>query len=508
DLGYRYSRDDWGIHSHTLSIEWVQPIGHGWTVTPGLRYYTQSAADFYTPYLITHQGLFSNVQDLVHGQIYVNADSPNTSPRYYEDLSIAPPIDTVPSSWNYGGPITGPNGGAYVDAATGGVVASQALADILRPDTALYDQSKLPAHYSSDARLAGFGSVSARLLLERAITPNVQLEIAYEHFRRSAALRLGGGSDSGYADYSAYMFNVALRAKFGGAGDGGGSSSADSACGAAQCYVTPTAMSMDMHMLDFSYALTDQLSLMVMPRWVDMRMTMRPLDGAPPGDGMGPIGSAIMHAAHPHTTGGIGDTDVQLLMSLDSSSDTSLVVGVGLGVPTGSAGLRMRDVMQNNMGYLDYGMQTGSGTWDLLGGVTYTARRGWIQWGAQLSGTARIQQRNVYGYALGDVLQGTAWGSFELGGGLSASLRALHTRQGRVRGGFEGTFIQIGPSDYTANYGGRTWEAGLGLSMPLPGARSSHDRLAVEWIAPLNDQVNGYQVSRQGSLACTLSMAF
>ena len=44
---YRYYRDSFGIDAHTLSVEYVQPLPHDWTVTPMLRLYSQSAADFY-----------------------------------------------------------------------------------------------------------------------------------------------------------------------------------------------------------------------------------------------------------------------------------------------------------------------------------------------------------------------------------------------------------------------------------------------------------------------------
>jgi hypothetical protein len=44
---YRYYSDSFGIHAHTLSGEWVQPLNARWTVTPALRLYSQSAAKFY-----------------------------------------------------------------------------------------------------------------------------------------------------------------------------------------------------------------------------------------------------------------------------------------------------------------------------------------------------------------------------------------------------------------------------------------------------------------------------
>jgi hypothetical protein len=46
-LSYRFFRDSFGIKAHTLGLEYVQPLGAGWTLTPALRVYTQSAADFY-----------------------------------------------------------------------------------------------------------------------------------------------------------------------------------------------------------------------------------------------------------------------------------------------------------------------------------------------------------------------------------------------------------------------------------------------------------------------------
>lgn len=46
-LHYRNYRDSFGIHSHSLAAELAQPFAEGWTLTPSLRWYTQTAADFY-----------------------------------------------------------------------------------------------------------------------------------------------------------------------------------------------------------------------------------------------------------------------------------------------------------------------------------------------------------------------------------------------------------------------------------------------------------------------------
>ena len=46
-LSYRYYTDSFGIAAHTLELEYVQRLPHAWTLTPILRLYSQSAADFY-----------------------------------------------------------------------------------------------------------------------------------------------------------------------------------------------------------------------------------------------------------------------------------------------------------------------------------------------------------------------------------------------------------------------------------------------------------------------------
>ena len=44
---YRYGTDDWGIDSHTLDARLRWPIGESDYIEPHVRYYTQTAADFY-----------------------------------------------------------------------------------------------------------------------------------------------------------------------------------------------------------------------------------------------------------------------------------------------------------------------------------------------------------------------------------------------------------------------------------------------------------------------------
>ena len=47
---YRYYFDDWGINSHTASIEIPVKLSDRFTIYPTYRYYSQTAADYFAPY--------------------------------------------------------------------------------------------------------------------------------------------------------------------------------------------------------------------------------------------------------------------------------------------------------------------------------------------------------------------------------------------------------------------------------------------------------------------------
>jgi len=57
DLSYRYMTDDWDIDSHTVDARLRWPIGDSNYLEPHVRYYTQTAADFYRLSLIDGEPL-------------------------------------------------------------------------------------------------------------------------------------------------------------------------------------------------------------------------------------------------------------------------------------------------------------------------------------------------------------------------------------------------------------------------------------------------------------------
>lgn len=282
------------------------------------------------------------------------------------------------------------------------------------------------------------------------------------------------------------------------------------ACAPQKCYVTPSEMSMNMHMLDLMFAPTDWLTLMLMPQFMDMHMTMRPLDGAPATPAMTTaLGSAIIHAGrHEHTTGGLGDTGIYALFNVFKTDSQQINVSLGGTAPTGDAEIQLRDTHRQDLGFIHYGMQLGSGTWDFKPAVTYTGNIDDWSFGAQLNGTKRLESHNKAGFALGDIFQATTWGSYSWTNWLATSVRGVYTLQGSLQGAYRGTYHQIGAMDYGRNYGGRFVDVGFGINASMPNGSLQGNRLSFEWLQPVSDDVNGYQLPREGALSATWSYAF
>ena len=508
-LDYHFFHDDWGINAHTFEADWVQPIGNTWTVTPRVRYYSQDAADFYAPYLLSKQAYSKAVYDKTTGTFSIVS----------------------------------------------------------------YDPQKLPANFSSDQRLSGFGALSGGITVNKQFSKAVSLEAGFEYYTHAGSFKLGGGGEGSYADFNYYVANAALKVNLsaldrgghadhsshaghshhGGHGPAGvmfdhmlsktddvmvgyrfmyGRQSGDmlhgsnpasdqdivnNGCGKGsnRCRLTPTYMNMSMHMLDLMYAPTGWLNLMLMPQFMDMEMNMRGLNGAPPV----PPGGHV-HTGTGHATGGVGDTGMYALVKVLDIPMHHVHLGLGLSAPTGDVGIKLRRSHQQDEGFIHYGMQLGSGTWDFKPSLTYTGKLDDWSWGAQISGTKRLENNNESGFAFGDIFQSTAWGGYSLTHWLSASIRGVYTLQGAVNGQFNPTQGTVngkvvnnvnpkaGPMDFPSSYGGRYWDVGFGLNATVPGGALAGNSFGFEWLQPVSTDVNGYQLDREGALSATWSIMF
>ncbi|QIB66770.1 hypothetical protein [Kineobactrum salinum] len=266
----------------------------------------------------------------------------------------------------------------------------------------------------------------------------------------------------------------------------------------------PTGMTMDMHMLDIMYAVSDDLTLMLMPQYMSMDMSMKAtataMDGTgDTGDGHGQHGMA----GHDHGTSGLGDTIFGGLFRIADGQDYRLHSTLAVSVPTGSVKEKNADGS-----YVHYGMQLGSGTWDLLPSVTYNGGRDRLSWGAQLSARLPMESENEAGFAFGEKYGATTWGAYRVADWLSLSLRLRYSKEGDIDGHYNGAHNHGSPPDLQANYGGEFLDYGLGLNLAMQQGVAAGVRLGLEWTGKINANVNGYQLDRDDGLNLSLSYAF
>lgn len=166
-------------------------------------------------------------------------------------------------------------------------------------------------------------------------------------------------------------------------------------------------MQMDMQMLEIMYGVSDNLTLMVMPQYMQMDMTHKSNHGG--------------GHSHTHMVEGVGDTEVSGLYSIYNSNNNKAHLNIGLSLPTGSIDKTFSN--HHNVVYnLPYNMQFGSGTFDPVLGATYTGKaKGW-SWGAQTINYIRFG-KNDNGYHQGNKYTATAWTARSLTDYASLSMR-------------------------------------------------------------------------------------
>ncbi len=264
--------------------------------------------------------------------------------------------------------------------------------------------------------------------------------------------------------------------------------------------VVPLAMRTDMHMAGVMYAPRDWVTLMAMGSYFSREMDHRTYRG---GMGIDVLGGFTT------SPDGFGDTSLAGIFPLIRRADVEINARAGVSIPTGSLMKTGEVLTPMNMRVtqrLPYAMQLGSGTWDLLPGVTVKGHRGAIGYGAQYQGTIRTGS-NDQGYRLGDSHLLTAWASYTLAPWISTSARIA----GRATDAIHGIDPRIAGPVQTAdprNYGGDRLDAYLGFNTVAVRGPFKGYRLAVEVGAPFYQNLNGPQMEGNWELTLGIQKAF
>jgi hypothetical protein len=169
-----------------------------------------------------------------------------------------------------------------------------------------------------------------------------------------------------------------------------------------------------MHMVHVMMAPHDRLTLMLMMPFIEKEMTHQ-ID---PGIAMPFAGEKFRTRSR-----GPGDLKLTALVSLFERPHHRLIFEGGMSFPTGSVNEEDDVPMSGGMDVrLPYPMQLGSGTFDLVPGMTYIGQVEDWTWGLHSRGTIRLGD-NDNDYRLGNVWLVTGWGARALTDFMSASLR-------------------------------------------------------------------------------------
>ena len=267
--------------------------------------------------------------------------------------------------------------------------------------------------------------------------------------------------------------------------------------------VTPIRMPMQMHMLGAMVAPTNDLTLMLMVPFVfnEMdhitRMSVQNSPGA---------------VAFTTESGGLGDVKLTALYTLARPEHLRIHANLGVSLPTGS--IDEQDVTPMSGGNevrLPYPMQIGSGTFDLLPGVTYLGQRAAWSWGAQASAVVRLGE-NDNGYRFGNVYGGTLWGAYKLTPMFSASLRAEAKTWGDVDGADPAYAMAVNgrvvPTVFADLRGGTRVDAAVGVNFFVPSGSLHNFRIGVEGMLPVYQDLDGPQLEVKPMLEVGVQYSF
>lgn len=257
--------------------------------------------------------------------------------------------------------------------------------------------------------------------------------------------------------------------------------------------ITPTKMTMQMHMFEVMYAPSDDLTLMAMVPYIRLSM------------------DHITRTGVRFTTDseGIGDVKLMALYTFlgDVRRDQHRVLFTGgLSLPSGSID-REDDTPAGPNQKLPYPMQLGSGTVDLLPGIAYVGESENLAWAFEALGTIRLGE-NSNDYTLGNRLDLDAWGARKLTDWLSVFARI----DGRIWGDIDGADPDLNPALVpTADpdrRGGERIDLSFGVNLYAPKGGLKGNRVGIQVGFPIYQSLDGPQLETDWHLTIGWNWTF
>jgi len=244
-------------------------------------------------------------------------------------------------------------------------------------------------------------------------------------------------------------------------GDDEVSSAATTSTSGYNYMVAPTKMKMQMHMAGLMYGLSDNITLSAMSGLVIKDM-----------DHLQRNGNEFKREAE-----GISDTQVNASYQFYNANHNRAQFNLGVSLPTA-------DINEQHGGArLPYAMQLGSGSYELLPGISFASHLNEeYSFGAQINGVFRLDA-NKYGYKLGDKYNVTSWVSKVLTDDISVSTRLDYNKNEAIEGVDSTLNSVMIPTANSSLYAGERLDILFGINL--------HYGFAFEYGVPIYQRIDG-----------------
>jgi hypothetical protein len=263
--------------------------------------------------------------------------------------------------------------------------------------------------------------------------------------------------------------------------------------------MVPESMTGQMHMLGVMYGVTDAINVMVMGGYTEKDMTMTTYNGG----GTSAVGTRT------YTAEGVSDATVSGLFRLYDDGINHVHLNFGMSLPTGDITKEMTMLAPSggNMTMrATYGMQLGTGTVDLMPGLTYTGNKHFWSWGAAYRGRFALDDNNE-GYHWGDSHMLTGWLGYTVYPGITATARVAGTLQDKIQGMDTNIFGRMQGAN-PAWYGGEVVNMFGGIEIAGHEFGLGHTRFAIEAGAPVYQNLNGPQMGQDWQVNAVAAVHF
>ena len=258
--------------------------------------------------------------------------------------------------------------------------------------------------------------------------------------------------------------------------------------------VAPVTMPMQMHMLGAMYAVSDELTLMLMLPYQSSEM-----------DHITAMGGSFTTESS-----GLGDIKLSGMYNVYKGGNSRSHVQLGVSLPTGSIEEKDANPMSNgNDVTLPYPMQIGSGTFDLLPGITFLSQTEQLSFGSQLKGVIRLGE-NEQEYTFGNKLGFMNWVGLKLSDVFSPQLSLNFSTWGDLSG--ESPDLAMANANDVVHTvdpnlkAGSRLDLGLGFNIQAPGNLNDL-RLGAIYELPVYQNLDGPQMRNAGIFTFGLQYA-